>query len=176
MVNSIDEEMSGDDKFYELWLLQNKVWIDHWKEVVVLDEKVSKHQQFSPQCTRWISSQYTAFATNTGNALAQLLRGNMGYFDKWLEWGFIPKFILLDLLPALTVVDFLLGLFRWAANYFLTMGFAFAFAIPRERYNRKMLNAIFYAPIAMLALVKGILGFKKDSAKTFNVTEKGSNT
>ncbi|KAB2814848.1 glycosyltransferase [Phaeocystidibacter luteus] len=175
MVNGIDEEMSGEDKFYELYLLENEHFITYAHEVVVLDEKVSNTQQFSKQRTRWISSQYAAFFSSSAMAFVQLGMGNIGYFDKWLQWGFLPKFILFGLLSVIAVIDLVLnGLGAWVQLYvFLVL--AFMMAIPRAYYDARMIQAILFAPKAMVALIKGILGIKKDSARTFNVTEKGSN-
>ncbi|NVK26852.1 MAG: glycosyltransferase [Flavobacteriia bacterium] len=175
MVNGIDEEMSGEDKFYELYLLENEHFITYAQEVVVLDEKVSTTQQFSKQRTRWISSQYAAFISSSGLAFVQLGMGNLGYFDKWLQWGFLPKFILFGLLSIIAVFDLIFnGLGAWVQLYILLIA-AFMMAIPRTYYDARMIRAILFAPKAMIALIRGILGIKKDSARTFNVTEKGSN-
>lgn len=175
MTHSTDEEMSGEDKFYELYLTGTEnVKVKYWDDVCVLDEKVSSGHSFASQRTRWISSQYTAFARGTSGALGSLLRFNLGHFDKWLQWGFLPKFILLGLLLMACLVERISGGGLQWSMLFLIMIAAFVMAIPAKHYNKRMLGALAYAPVAMWSLLRAISGIRKGSATTFNVTDKGS--
>ena len=65
----------------------------------VYDEKVANDKTFTRQRTRWIAAQIRYGMSSFGDALKHLiLKGNVDYFDKSLQFLLLPRLILLGAL------------------------------------------------------------------------------
>lgn len=173
--------IGGFDKEIELSLLHDGYKIEYLHDAVVFDEKVQKAEVFSNQRRRWLSAQLHYFRQDIFKAIkALLLKGNVDYFDKAIQFIQPPRILLLG-----AVVLF--GLFFIAVNiltknepvFWITWAgilagclLAFLFSIPRLFYNTQTLKAMASIPKGML-LMFGSLMKIKGANKKFIHTQHG---
>lgn len=166
--------VGGFDKEIELRILKDKYKIDYLSDAFVYDEKVQKAEVFSNQRRRWLSAQLHYFRQDFLEASkGLLLKGNVDYFDKALQFIQPPRILLLA-----SVIIF--GSAFLTGNYFLdnspvflvtwgtiisTCLLAFLFSIPFSFYNLKTLHALLSLPKGMLLMLLSLLKIKGANKK-----------
>ena len=176
--------VGGFDKEIELKMLKEGRKIVYLDDAVVFDEKIQKSEVFGNQRRRWLSAQFYYFRQGFLNALKDLiLKGNVDYFDKAIQFIQPPRILLLGAV-ILFGVGFVL------ANYFLDNQFpytnywiilltscvlSFIFSVPRSFYNLKTLGALASLPKGMLMMLLSLLKIK-GANKTFIHTQHTSNS
>jgi cellulose synthase/poly-beta-1,6-N-acetylglucosamine synthase-like glycosyltransferase len=176
--------VGGFDKEIELKMLKEGRKIVYLEDAVVFDEKIQKSEVFGNQRRRWLSAQFHYFKKDFLNALKDLiLKGNIDYFDKTIQFILPPRILLLG-----AVVLFGVGFFL--ANYLLnnqipytncwitlvaSCVLSFVFSVPRSFYNLKTLGALACLPKGMLMMFLSLLKIK-GANKAFIHTQHTSNS
>lgn len=161
-------ETSGEDKELDFRLLRDEVKIAYLPQGHVLDEKVGNSQVFTTQRTRWLAAQVEFLKKHLAEGPRQLLRGNLGFFDKVVQTLLVPRILLLGTLGLLLLTT-LLG-WPWgppAAFWALLLtgtGGALLLSLPRRLYTRQVGRAVLHLPVALGAMVMALLQIRK--AKT----------
>jgi len=166
--------VGGFDKEIELKLLSEGYKIDYLHDAVVYDEKVQKAEVFSNQRRRWLSAQLHYFRQDIFKATkALLLKGNIDYFDKAIQFIQPPRILLLGAVILLTTIFVILNLL--AGNSLIYIYFwivvlgscilAFLFSIPRNLYNLQTLKALASIPKGMLLMLGSLLKIKGANKK-----------
>lgn len=89
---------SGFDKEMELRILKNKLTIEYAEDILVYDEKVSRHEVYVNQRRRWTYAQLYFLKKNLVNAFVQLIsKGNGDYFNKVVQFALMPRIMCLGL-------------------------------------------------------------------------------
>lgn len=173
--------IGGFDKEIELKLLHDGYKIEYLHDAVVFDEKVQKAEVFSNQRRRWLSAQLHYFSQDIFKATkALLLKGNVDYFDKAIQFIQPPRILLLGavillgvlfIAVNLLVANYSFYLIIWSAIIGACM-LAFMFSIPRTFYNAETFKAMASIPKGML-LMFGSLMKIKGANKKFIHTQHG---
>jgi len=174
--------VGGFDKEIELRLLKDGYTIEYLSNAYVFDEKVQKEDVFHNQRRRWLSAQLHYFRKDFINALADLLlKGNVDYFDKALQFIQPPRILLLG-----TVIIF--GTAFLAINYLTKNSMVFSviwgivillclvsflFSIPGQFYTIKTARALTSLPKGMVLMIRSLLKIK-GANKSFLHTQHGN--
>lgn len=175
--------VGGFDKEIELKMLKEKHKIVYLNDAVVFDEKIQKSEVFGNQRRRWLSAQLHYFRKDILNATKHLLlKGNIDYFDKAIQFIQPPRILLLGAV-ILSSFGFV------AANYFLenqipfsnywiilliSCVLSFVFSVPLSFYNATTLKALVSLPKGMFMMLLSLLKIK-GANKTFIHTQHTSN-
>ncbi len=160
--------VGGFDKEIELKMLKAGHKIAYLDDAYVYDEKVQKAEVFSNQRRRWLSAQLHYFRLDFFSSLKDLLlKGNVDYFDKAVQFIQPPRILLLGavlLFGTLFIIaniiltnSFLLALWICVVVFCLL---AFLFAVPRSFYNYKTARAILSLPKGMMLMMGSLLKIK----------------
>jgi cellulose synthase/poly-beta-1,6-N-acetylglucosamine synthase-like glycosyltransferase len=161
--------IGGFDKEIELKMLKEGHTIEYLDDALVYDEKVQKAEVFSNQRRRWLSAQFHYFAQDFPTAIkALLLKGNIDYFDKAIQFIQPPRVLLLGADIVLSLLFLLLNLtshFTPQMNQFWlilasTCLLAFLFALPRSFFNRSTAKALASLPKGMLLMLRSLFRLK----------------
>jgi cellulose synthase/poly-beta-1,6-N-acetylglucosamine synthase-like glycosyltransferase len=171
--------VGGFDKEIELKMLKEKHKIVYLNDAVVFDEKIQKSEVFGNQRRRWLSAQLHYFRKDILSASKHLLlKGNIDYFDKAIQFIQPPRILLLG---AVIISSF--GFV--AANYFLenqipfsnywiilliSCVLSFVFSVPLSFYNATTLKALVSLPKGMFMMLLSLLKIK-GANKTFIHTQ-----
>lgn len=166
--------VGGFDKEIELKLLGEKYKIDYLHDAYVYDEKVQKAEVFSNQRRRWLSAQLHYFRQDFFKATkALLLKGNVDYFDKAIQFIQPPRILLLGAVIIFGVL--FIGLNLISGNVFLytelwlivviACVLSFLFSIPAAFYNTKTLGAVASIPKGMILMLGSLLKIKGANKK-----------
>lgn len=166
--------VGGFDKEIELKMLKAGHKIVYLDDALVYDEKVQKADVFGNQRRRWLSAQLHYFRKDFFNALKHLLlKGNIDYFDKAMQFIQPPRILLLGAVM-------LLGALFITSNFFLDNNFAFSagwiviaaacvlsflFSIPQSFYNAGTFKALVSLPKGMLMMLLSLLKIKGANKK-----------
>ncbi|HAS39969.1 MAG TPA: hypothetical protein DCS93_05790 [Microscillaceae bacterium] len=163
--------IGGFDKELELSILKNpdlpNPKVHYLADALVYDEKVSNAKVFRKQRTRWISSQVKYGLRGIKDAFQQLLlKQNIAYFNKVLQFWLPPRLLLLGSLALFSLV----GIFiQWSVGlYFgsllLTLIGSLIVALPARLRTYQTLWALGKLPLVFLSMLKAIFhlrqGFK----------------
>lgn len=173
-LENINKDSAVEDKLFEFYLLENRKVIEFIPDVLVYDEKVSQGKNFSNQRKRWIAGQFHAFRVFFFPGLAALFKGNIGFFDKMLQMGLVPKLLFAVLL---FITGSLAWLFKaehpiwyWYLGLYL---FTLFICIPGKYFRWKNLGLLIEIPKAAFFMILAILRIKKNqSVKQFEHTQK----
>ncbi|MBG7612087.1 glycosyltransferase [Polaribacter sp. BAL334] len=176
--------IGGFDKEIELKMLKEGRKIVYLNDAIVYDEKIQKAEVFGNQRRRWLSAQFHYFRKDILNASKDLiLKGNVDYFDKAIQFIQPPRILLLG-----AVIFFSVGFLT--INYFLknqiiytklwialvvTCILSFVFSVPISFYNSKTLGALASLPKGMFTMLLSLLKIK-GANKTFIHTQHTSNS
>jgi len=176
--------VGGFDKEIELKMLKEGYKIEYLDNALVYDEKVQKAEVFSNQRRRWLSAQFHYFRKDFPASLkALLLKGNIDYFDKAIQFIQPPRILLLGAV-------FIFGILFMATNIlisnhagltvsWLTLIFscilAFLFSIPGSFYNLKTVSALASLPRGMILMMGSLLKIR-GANKSFIHTKHTANT
>ena len=171
--------VGGFDKEIELKMLKEGHKIVYLNDAVVYDEKIQKSEVFGNQRRRWLSAQLHYFRKDILNATKHLLlKGNIDYFDKAIQFIQPPRILLLGAV-ILSSFSFV------AANYFLenqipfsnywiilliSCVLSFVFSVPISFYNATTLKALVSLPKGMFMMLLSLLKIK-GANKTFIHTQ-----
>lgn len=176
--------IGGFDKEIELKMLKEGRKIVYLDNAVVYDEKIQKSEVFGNQRRRWLSAQFHYFRKDIVSAIRHLiLKGNVDYFDKAIQFIQPPRILLLGavlLLSACFVTaNFILENELIYSKYWivllLTCILSFVFAVPRSFYNLKTLGALASLPKGMFMMLLSLLKIK-GANKTFIHTQHTSSS
>ncbi|CAM3010425.1 Glycosyltransferase, catalytic subunit of cellulose synthase and poly-beta-1,6-N-acetylglucosamine synthase [Flavobacterium succinicans] len=174
--------VGGFDKEIELKMLKEGHTIVYLDDAVVFDEKIQKAEVFGNQRRRWLSAQLHYFRNDILTATKHLLlKGNVDYFDKAIQFIQPPRILLLGAVILCSVSFVMLN--YWLdnqnsySNYWVVLLIAcvmsFVFSVPKSFYNRKTLKALMSLPKGMFMMLLSLLKIK-GANKTFIHTKHGS--
>ena len=171
---NINKDSAVEDKLFEFYLLENRKTIEFIPDIPVYDEKVSQGKNFSNQRKRWIAGQFHAFRVFFFPGIKALFTGNIGFFDKMLQMGLVPKLLFAVLLGILAVLALVLkaehDLWYW---YLGLYAFTLFICIPRSYFKWRNIGILFELPKAAFFMVLAILRIKRNqSVKQFEHTQK----
>ncbi|MFD0988922.1 glycosyltransferase [Mariniflexile jejuense] len=176
--------VGGFDKEIELKMLKEGRKIVYLDDAVVFDEKIQKAEVFGNQRRRWLSAQFHYFRKDILNALKDLiLKGNVDYFDKAIQFIQPPRILLLGAVMFLSIVFLVINyMFENQipySNYWLVLAVAcvlsFIFSVPLTFYNLKTLKALVSLPKGMFMMLLSLLKIK-GANKTFIHTQHTSSS
>lgn len=156
--------LGGFDKELELSLLRDNFKIKYLPQAQVLDEKVSDKHSFSNQRTRWIAAQIRFGIRSFKDGVNQLFKhGNFDYFDKVLQFVFLPRLILLGTLTLLTLASiFISQSIFWMVLFSLLLNMlSLILATPRKHLSMRTFRLIGSLPIIFFNMIIAIGGYKK---------------
>jgi cellulose synthase/poly-beta-1,6-N-acetylglucosamine synthase-like glycosyltransferase len=166
--------VGGFDKEIELKMLKEGHTILYLDDAFVYDEKVQKAEVFGNQRRRWLSAQLHYFRTDFLPALKHLLlKGNVDYFDKAIQFIQPPRILLLGAVllfgGLFTIVNsFLYNSPGYSAGW-LIIGSAcilsFVFSVPRSFYHAGTLKALVSLPKGMFMMLLSLLKIKGANKK-----------
>jgi cellulose synthase/poly-beta-1,6-N-acetylglucosamine synthase-like glycosyltransferase len=176
--------VGGFDKEIELKMLKEGHKIVYLDDAVVFDEKIQKAEVFGNQRRRWLSAQLHYFKKDILSACKDLLlKGNIDYFDKAIQFIQPPRILLLGavLLCSIgfVVVNYFLDNQRPYANYWIILLAAcimsFVFSVPKYFYNISTCKALASLPKGMFMMLLSLLKIK-GANKTFIHTQHTSSS
>ena len=161
--------VGGFDKEIELKLLKDGHKIEYLDDAFVFDEKVQKAEVFSNQRRRWLSAQLHYFRMDFFKAFkALILKGNVDYFDKAIQFIQPPRILLLGGVilfgAAFLLFNFIFGLclcysLLWGIIIALCL-LSFLFSIPGAFYTKETLKALVRLPGGMILMMGSLLKIK----------------
>jgi len=165
------DALGGFDKELELKLLKAGKKIHYAEAAVVYDEKVSHSQNFSRQRTRWIAAQLRYGFQYIGDAFSNLiLKGNVDYFNKALQFVLLPRLILLGILGIFWTASLLPFVSAaWWLSYTLLLGAGSSvllMGLTKQQWSVKTLGLALKLPWYFVLMVYASFGYKK-AAKNF---------
>jgi len=167
--------VGGFDKEIELKMLKERIKIAYLDDAMVYDEKIQEADVFGNQRRRWLSAQFHYFRTGFPDACKHLLlKGNLDYFDKAIQFIQPPRILLLAgvvlLGTAFAVTNGILGLsFFYSMNWIilaLACIFSLLISVPRSFYNSKTLAAVAGLPRGAFMMLLSLLKIRRAN-KTF---------
>lgn len=176
--------IGGFDKEIELKMLKEGRKIVYLDDAVVYDEKIQKSEVFGNQRRRWLSAQFHYFRKDILSSFKHLLlKGNIDYFDKAIQFIQPPRILLLGAVILCSVgfvlINYLLENQMYLTNYWIVLVIAcvlsFIFSVPKSFYNLKTLKALSSLPKGMLMMLLSLLKIK-GANKTFIHTQHTSTT
>jgi cellulose synthase/poly-beta-1,6-N-acetylglucosamine synthase-like glycosyltransferase len=156
--------LGGFDKALELSLLRDNVKIKYLPQAQVLDEKVSDKHSFSNQRTRWIAAQIRYGIRSFGDGVIQLFKkGNIDYFDKVLQFVFLPRLILLGSLVVFSIASIFINqtIFLMAFIALVLCVLSLILATPKKYLSFQIIGLIASLPMIFFNMIIAIGGYKK---------------
>ncbi|MDP3445101.1 MAG: glycosyltransferase family 2 protein, partial [Ignavibacteria bacterium] len=163
----------GEDKEFEIRLMERGVKIGYDDNAIVYDEKVQRSDTFYHQRKRWMAIQQDLQRAETMKALRNpRYFKNIEYINKIYQLLIPPKIITIGLIVLGLIVSQLLYLyigsdilyivqFTWLA-LFIALITAGITSFPLRYLNKKMLMyAIIHLPIVLFLMIKARLNLKK---------------
>ncbi len=149
---------AGEDKEIEALLLQQGIHIGYLDHVPVADEKTRQRATISNQRKRWLAAQFGSLRAGLPHLPAALLKGNIDYVDKMLQWMLLPRIVLLAAILLLSTLTTLCsvpsGIKWWVLSGVLVV--TLAVAIPRKLLNARLLKALVQLPWLALMMVSNL--------------------
>jgi cellulose synthase/poly-beta-1,6-N-acetylglucosamine synthase-like glycosyltransferase len=176
--------IGGFDKEIELKMLKEGRKIVYLDDAVVYDEKIQKSEVFGNQRRRWLSAQFHYFRKDILSAIKHLiLKGNVDYFDKAIQFVQPPRILLLGAVLILSagflVTNYVLENGMLYSKYWIILASAcilsFIFSVPKSYYNLKTLGALARLPKGMFMMLLSLLKIK-GANKTFIHTQHTSSS
>lgn len=159
---------SGFDKELELRTLKNKITIEYAEDILIYDEKVTKHEVYVNQRRRWTYAQIYFLKKNAFNAFKELiLFRNIDYFNKVLQFSLLPRVMCLGLSLVLVPISLLAGPNFFIASLLnsLLIIFALFFAINKELKIVEIIKLSDKLPAVFLGMFKAIISSHQASKK-----------
>ena len=151
-------DTSGEDKELEFRIVRKRIPIAFLDDSHVLDEKVAQSDVFSKQRSRWLATQVEFFQKYFLESWVQLFKGNVAFFNKVFQTYLLPRVLLVVAVLALIFISFFISKNLLLINLvlcFLLM-FSLLIGIPRNWYNRNLLQAFLEIPGAILGILKSL--------------------
>lgn len=163
----------GEDKEFELRLLENKIKIAYDDNAVVYDEKVQRSDAFYRQRKRWMAIQRDLQRTEALKAIRNLGHfRNIEYINKIYQLMIPPKIITIGVIMMGTIISQVLFWnfrsaelatvqFCWLALFLALIATGIT-SFPLRYLNKKMLlKAIIHLPNVLFLMIKARLNLKK---------------
>lgn len=173
MIMPAISDVAGEDKMLEIMSFELGLEILYLDEALVFDEKVSSGDHFTQQRTRWVAAQLHMFKIYGIERWSKLFSNNLDYLDKVLQFGLIPKVILLAILGLCSIVSLAGVLPLYWLILLPVYCLALLLAVPKAFYNRRLRRAIMGIPASIFFMCRAMLKIRKSTASTFKVTPKG---
>lgn len=163
----------GEDKEFELRLLQQRVKIGYDDRAIVYDEKVQRSDAFYRQRKRWMAIQRDLQHAESRKALRNIHQlGNIEYINKMYQLMIPPKIITIGIITAgFFVSQFFYFYFPSEAMRAIQLSWLGLFvallltgvaAFPLRYLNKRMLlKAIIHLPNVLFLMIKARLNLKK---------------
>ncbi len=154
----------GFDKELEMRLLAQRIKIEYLDQAICYDEKVQNLAILEKQRSRWIAAQVKYAGPFIKTAFGQLLRGNVDYFDKFIQVITPPRIILLGMIGLSLLLALLLqslGLFLLLFGQLLLQAIAFYLATPDELKRQLTWREIRLLPSVLFRFLKSMRWMKK---------------
>lgn len=168
-------QTAGEDKELEALLLKQGVRIHYLEHVRVEDEKTQKKEVIKSQRKRWLAAQFGSLFAALPDLPSALLKGNIDYCDKIVQWMLPPRIVLLAGVFFFTVLVSILcpvlSLKWWILSFALIV--ALSLAIPGYLLNKRLLSALLQVP-SLAWMMLGTLFNLKGANKKFIHTEHGN--
>jgi len=177
------QDNPGEDKVVEMQLFSKGILVEYLEDAYVYDEKVQRKEVFEKQRTRWLGTQIGNLRPLLTRKMRQNAIGRIHYL-KVLEWLLLPRLLLLalfGLLLLLSAVDIFTGLhlllpsWPYWAGLMAMYGLTLWLAIPASFYNRETVKAFLKIPVLMLAMLKALMGAKKNKSEFIHTPKEFSN-
>jgi len=177
------QDNPGEDKVVEMQLISKGIRVEYLEDAYVYDEKVQRKEVFEKQRTRWLGTQLD----NLRPLLTKKMRENAIariYYLKVLEWLLLPRLLLLALFGLLLLLigaDVFWDLHLLAPSwpYWIGLmalyGLTLVVAIPGSFYNGQTVKAFLKIPVLMLAMLKALMGVKKNKSGFIHTPKEFSN-
>jgi cellulose synthase/poly-beta-1,6-N-acetylglucosamine synthase-like glycosyltransferase len=168
------EAVGGFDKEIELKMLKAGHKIAYLEDALVYDEKVQKAEVFSNQRRRWLSAQLHYFRQDFLHAFKDLLvKGNVDYFDKSIQFIQPPRILLLGAVIFFGVIFLAANILMNNSLFFslawlitmLACFLAFIFSIPRSFYNSGTAMALLTLPKGMILMLLSLMKIRGANKK-----------
>ena len=161
--------VGGFDKELELKLLQERQTIEYLPHALIYDEKVASRKNLAHQRRRWIAAQWHYLYRYFPQGWRELLRGNVDYFDKVLQFSLLPRALAVSLFAFLSLLFYGIGESGYAVMWGILCLFlviVLVVSIPRYLFNFRMLKALISLPVAIGGLLQAVLQLRGGN-KTF---------
>lgn len=167
-------QTAGEDKELEALLLQERIHIGYLEHVRVEDEKTQKKEVIGSQRKRWLAAQFGSLSAALPHLPGALLKGNIDYVDKVVQWALLPRIILLAgtffFSAVITLISPAASLKWWIL--FALLVATLVIAIPGKLMDRQLLKAILQVPSLALMMAANLFKLKGVNKK-FIHTEHG---
>jgi cellulose synthase/poly-beta-1,6-N-acetylglucosamine synthase-like glycosyltransferase len=170
------DAVGGFDKEMGLLLTGDKIHVAYCEDGLILDEKVSKPDNFKNQRKRWLSAQFSLLGRYWKEGITELFKhGNWDHFNEIYQLSILPRVLMLGIMPMMLAISFI-GVgpsWRW---WLLATGLCYTaiiVAIPPAFFNKKTLNAVLRLPFiffTMFALLFKLKGANKKFIHTAHET------
>lgn len=156
--------ISGFDKPLQLKIVQTGAKISYLDNALIFDEKIDNPDAFKQQRKRWLLSQFIYLKEYFSKGFAQLLKGNISYFNLAVANNIIPpRAFLIAGLPLLCVAAFFIHPAFFIASVLLMMLYitSLVVATPAELKNKSLLIALLQLPKAITLMIFNLFRLKK---------------
>ena len=151
--NIMTAHTSRDDKELEVLLLRQHIYVDYFDNILVLEEKFRKAEDFNRQRRRWALSQVSTALRNLRFLPLAILNRHYDLIDKILQWMLIPRMIVMGVImlmgAVMPFIYFTLAVKWWAL--FAIILFIFALATPNYLVDDKWDRTFFLVPVILLS-------------------------
>ena len=149
----------GFDKELEMRLLKQRIKINYLEHAICYDEKVQNLAVLEKQRSRWIAAQLKYVRPYLKTAFGQLLRGNIDYFDKFIQVITPPRMLLIGLMGFGLLLALLLqssGLFTLLAAQLITLAVAYYIATPKTLKDQMTWQEFRQLPAVFVRFVRSL--------------------
>jgi cellulose synthase/poly-beta-1,6-N-acetylglucosamine synthase-like glycosyltransferase len=176
--------IGGFDKELELILLRDGTRIEYLENAYVYDEKVREPDNFTRQRRRWLSAQIHYLKVGVPDSFHQLLlKGNIDYFDKVLQFIQPPRVLLLAFVCLAAIVFPLLNA-RWSLKLdysiawlilWSTLMLALCISVPRRFYRLNTMMALMHLPAGAIYMMRSFLGIRGANKRFIHTSHHAKN-
>ena len=157
--------VGGFDKELELMLLDDGIHIAYLSNAFVLDEKVQNSKVFYKQRKRWMRSQLYYFGRDIFPSIWALLRkGNINYFDKTIQFFFMPRVLLLGILILVNLAQVFIPnpVYCWIwLGTLVSCILSILISTPNQYFRIETVKALLYLPMAFFLMFSILFRLRK---------------
>ena len=156
-------DTAGEDKEFEFRLLRLKKRMAFLDGEFVYDEKVASSEVFSNQRSRWLAIQIEFLKKYFVEGWVQLLKGNIGFFNKVFQTFLFPRVLLIATLFIwlLWVIIFSPQFLVISIALIIALAVSLFMGIPARWFNKQLLVSFLQIPGALLSMIKALLKMGK---------------
>ena len=158
-------DTSGEDKEFEFRLLRQRKKMAFLDGEFVYDEKVASSEVFTNQRSRWMAIQVEFFKKYFVEGWVQLLKGNIGFFNKVFQTFLFPRVLLIATLFIwlIWVLIFSPQFLAISIGLIVALAVSLFLGIPARWYNKQLLVAFLQIPGALFSMILAMLKMGKAS-------------